>query len=193
MHAIATHATPTILAVLLAAGCRSASSPALVPVVDLIKEAHRAEQRPSAYTVTEWTASGISHPALAGPSPGRLIWTIPMPRAARFEAQVAAAGAPVRVRVGISDARIYEGLGDETIVPGALWAPVSVDLSAYAGWKLSLFYRPDRLLWRLVLSADAVAGAPGTVAWGTPQIVASTPHALEYETRRARLTRNEVP
>jgi len=116
-----------------------------------------------------------------------------MPRGARFEAQVAAAGARVRVRIGISDALIYERLGDQTVAPGTPWTPVSVDLSAYAGWKLSLFYRPDRMIWRLVLSADAVAGAPGTVAWGSPQIVASTPHAREYESRRARLTRNEAP
>lgn len=116
-----------------------------------------------------------------------------MPRRARFEAQVAASGARVRVRVGISDARIYELLGDATIAPGTSWTPMSVDLSAYAGWKPSLFYRPDRVLWRLVLSADAITGAPGTVAWGTPHIVASTRDALEYRTRRARLTRNEAP
>lgn len=181
------------LAFLLAAGCRPAPSSAPVPVVDFIKEVRRAEQRPSAYTITEWNAAGTIRPALAGPSPGRLIWTLPMPRGARFEAQVAAAGAPVRVRVGISDERIYEALAESTIAPGTAWAPMSLDLSAYAGWKPSLFYRPDRMVWRLVLSADAVSGAPGTVAWGSPQIVASSRNALEYQSRRARLTRNEAP
>ena len=116
-----------------------------------------------------------------------------MPRGARFEAYVAAGAAPVRVRVGISDARVYEALGDATIAPGTSWVPMNLDLSAYAGWKPSLFYRPDRMLWRLVLSADAISGAPGTVAWGTPQIVASTRSALEYQRRRARLTRSEAP
>ena len=182
-----------LLAVLVAAGCRPASLSTSVTVVDFIKEAHRAEQRPSAYAVSAWNAAGTMRPALAGPSPGRLIWTLPMPRGARFQAYVAAAGAPVRVRVGISDARIYEALGGATLAPGAPWTPIDLDLSAYAGWKVSVFYRPDRVLWRLVLSADAMAGAPGTVAWGSPQIVASTPHALEFQKRRARLTRSEAP
>ena len=181
------------LLVLLAAGCRRASPSASIPVVDFIKEAHRAEQRPAAYTVAYWNAAGTERPALVGPSPGRLIWTLPMPRGARFEAEAAAARAPVRVRVGISDARIYEALGEATISPGAPWTPLDLDLSAYAGWKLSLFYRPDRVQWRLVLSADAVAGVPGTIAWGSPVIAASTRDAREYEARRARLTRSEAP
>jgi hypothetical protein len=188
-----THAMRTALTLLLAAGCRPASPSTSVPVVDFIKEAHRAEQLPSAYTVTAWNAAGTVRPALAGPSPGRLIWTLPMPRGAHFQAYVAAARAPVRVRVGISDARIYEALGEATLAAGAPWTPLDLDLSAYAGWKVSVFYRPDRVLWRLVLSADAMAGAPGTVAWGSPQIVASTPHALEFQKRRARLTRSEAP
>src|SRR5437899_9851545 len=100
----------TALAFLLAAGCR-ATSPPTIPVVDFIKEVHRAEQRPSAYTVAYWNAAGTVRPALIGPSPGRLIWTLPMPRGGSFEAQVASAGAPVRVRLGVSDARIDESLG----------------------------------------------------------------------------------
>jgi hypothetical protein len=183
----------TALVLLLVAGCRRAPPSASIPVVDFIKEAHRAEQRPSAYTVAYWNAAGVARPALVGPSPGRLIWTLPMPRDARFEAEVAAAGAPVRVRVGISDARVYELLGSATLSPGAPWTPLTIDLSAYAGWKLSLFYRPDRVEWRFVLSADAIGGAPGSVAWGSPQILASTRNALEYGTRRARLTRTGSP
>jgi hypothetical protein len=183
----------TALVLLLVAGCRRALPSASIPAVDFIKEAHRAEQRPRAYTVAYWSAAGTMRPALVGPSPGRLIWTLPMPRAARFDAEVAAAGAPVRARVGVSDARVYELLGAATLSPGAPWTPLTADLSAYAGWKLSLFYRPDRVQWRLVLSADAIAGTPGTVAWGSPQILASTRNALEYETRRARLTRSGAP
>jgi hypothetical protein len=175
--------------VLLVGACRPSPTAASLPVVDFIKDAHRAEQSPPAYAVRYWTA-GATLPALVGPSPGRLIWTLPLPRASRFEASVTAAGAPVRVRVGISDARIYEHLGGATVMPGAPWTPIAVDLSAYAGWKLSLFYRPDRVQWRLVLSADAVTGAPGTVAWGLPKIVTSTRNAREYEARRARLIRS---
>jgi hypothetical protein len=182
------------LPLLLLAGCRPGSPSTSVPVVDFIKEAHRAEQSPPAYSVAYATAGRTVLPALVGPSPGRLIWTLPLPRDAHFEARAAATGAPVRVRIGISDNRIYEHLGEATLTPGAPWTPISIGLSAYAGWKLSLFYRPDRMQWRFVLSADAVGGAAGIVAWGSPQIVvASTRNALEYEARRARLTRSGGP
>lgn len=101
-------------------------------------------------------------------------------------------GAPVRVRVGVSDPRIYEQLIDTTITPGPRWTLLTADLSAYAGWKVSLFYRPDGQKWRINLSADA-PGALATIAWGTPAIVASRDDALEYGARRARLTRNGAP
>lgn len=116
-----------------------------------------------------------------------------MPRRARFRAEVAAIDAPIRVRVGISDDRIYEGLGEATLQPSAPWTPIDVDLSAYAGWKPSLFYRPDRVRWRFVLSADAIAGVPGTVAWGSPHIDAAPADAREYLERRAQLTRSGGP
>jgi hypothetical protein len=116
-----------------------------------------------------------------------------MPRHGRFRASVAAVGAPVRVRIGISDNRIYDELGEATLQPSGHWTPIDVDLSAYAGWKPSLFYRPDRVVWHFILSADAVAGAPATVAWARPEIVASPDAAREYAERRVRLTRNGAP
>jgi hypothetical protein len=87
----------------------------------------------------------------------------------------------------VSDARIYEGLAEATLTPGSGWSTITADLSAYAGWKFSVFYRPERLAWRVNLSADAIAGAPAQVAWGSPEIVATTADALEYMKRRARL------
>jgi hypothetical protein len=60
------------------------------------------------------------------------------------------------------------------------------DLSAYAGFKWSLFYRPDRTTWRLVLAADAVAGVPGRAVWGRPEIVADEASAKEYVAARNR-------
>jgi hypothetical protein len=137
-------------------------------------------------------AGGVWLPAISGPAPGRLTWTLPMPRGGLFRARVAAVGAPVHVRIGVSDDRIYERLAEAAVQPGGAWMPVIADLSAYAGWKFSLFYRPEGREWRLVLSADALAGAAG-VAWGTPEIVTSKRNALEYAARRARLARRAAP
>ena len=178
---------------LLSGACAAKARPVPVVVVDFIKELDRAELRPAAgYTVADSRVGGSPLPAIVGPSPGRLTWILPVPRAAAFRMQVAVDGAPVRVRMGVSDSRIYEQLIDTTITPGSGWTPLSADLSAYAGWKVSLFYRPDRQKWRINLSADA-AGAPATIAWGTPAIVASRDDALEYAARRERLTRNGAP
>ena len=111
-----------------------------------------------------------------------------------FRARIAASAAPVRIRVGISDARIYEQLTEIDVAPDKAWSDVSVDLSAYAGWKFSLFYRPERRAWRLNLSADAVTGIPAKVAWGRPEIVAfSNADAAEYAKRRLQITRSEAP
>ena len=63
-----------------------------------------------------------------------------------------------RLRVGVSDDRTYDPLGELVLVPGARgWIELRTDLSAYAGWKWSVFYRPERTVWRVVLAADAVA------------------------------------
>jgi hypothetical protein len=72
--------------------------------------------------------------------------------------------------------------------PGAReWTDLRVDLSAYAGWKWSLFYRPDRIVWRLVLAADAVDNGTATVLWGEPRVETDTESAREYVARRRRM------
>lgn len=142
--------------------------------------------------MTESTLGGAARPAIVGPVPGRLTWTLPIPRHAELRLQLAVSGAPVRLRVGVSDARIYEELVNTAIAPGASWTPVAADLSAYAGRKFSLFYRPERQSWRVNLSLDAVAG-PAVVALAAPSIVAAREDALEYAPRRARLTRSGAP
>jgi hypothetical protein len=188
------HTARILLPLLLAAaGCRAGAPSDSIAVVDFIREVDLADRRPSSYAATSFTAGGRLLPAIVGPAPGRLTWTLPMPRRARFRAEVAAVGAPVRVRIGISDNRTYEGLGQATLDPSAPWTPIDVDLSAYAGWKPSLFYRPDRVRWHFVLSADAVAGIAGTLAWGRPEIDAAREEAREYLERRAQLTRNGAP
>lgn len=188
---MARHAACAVL-LLLVVACRSRPTAGAVPVVDFIKEFDRADRRPLTYAVASSAIGGAPLPAIVGPAPGRLTWTLPIPRGAEFRSQAAAAGGPVHLRVGVSDNRVYEGLAEASIAPGAAWAPVTVDLSRYAGWKASLFYRPEAVQWHLVLSADAAAG-PATMAWGTPVIVASRSNALEYAARRARLTRSAAP
>jgi hypothetical protein len=188
--AIARHAARAILPVaLLAAACRSPAPSVPVAAVDFIKEFERADARPpGAYAAGEHVSAGTALPAIAGPAPGRLTWTLPLPRGGTFRAHVMASGARVRVRVGVSDARIYEQLAERIVAPDAGWSPMSADLSAYAGFKISLFYRPDAMQWRVNLSADAIEG-PATVFWGRPEVVASTGDAREYVERRARLSR----
>lgn len=178
---------------LLSGACAAKARPVPVVVVDFIKELDRADLRPAnGYAIAESRLGGSPVPAVVGPSPGRLTWSLPVPRHAAFEVRVAVDGAPVRVRMGVSDLRVYEQLIDTLITPGHGWTRLTADLSAYAGWKVSLFYRPDRQKWRINLSADA-PGAPATIAWGTPAIVASRDDALEYAARRERLTRNGAP
>jgi hypothetical protein len=93
----------------------------------------------------------------------------------------------VRLRVGVSDDRIYERLTDVVLTAGQRgWVDVRTDLSAYAGWKWSFFYHPERVMWRVVLAADAIDGIPATAVWGSPEIVTDRDGAKEYTVRRAR-------
>lgn len=177
-----------VILVLAVAACRRPTGE--IQVVDLIREFDRAEKRPpEGSQVTTYSAGGVDRPSLLVPAPSRVIWPLPLPQRGRFRAFAALDGrgnpaAAIRLRVGISDHRIYEGLAQQTITaaqPG--WVAVGADLSAYAGFKWSLFYRPDRVTWRLVLSADLIEGG-GAAVWGSPEIVTDAPAAKEYVTRR---------
>jgi len=119
---------------------------------------------------------------------------LPLPRRGVLHAFAAleapGAGKPAasaRLRIGVSDDRIYERLTDVVLTPGQRgWVDVRTDLSAYAGWKWSLFYHPDRVLWRLVLAADAIDGVATTAIWGSPEIITDSDGAKEYAVRRQR-------
>ena len=170
-------------------GCGS-DGPGL-PVVDLLKDVHRAERRPPAgVRVAPVPVAGVVRPALVAAVPSRVTWTLPMPDRAVLRTFVSIGaghpGAVVRLRVGVSDERIYEGLAERVLTgPAPGWSEWTVDLSAYAGFQWSLFYRPGRTAWRLVLAADAVAGSPPDAFWGSPQILTDGRAAAEYATRRA--------
>jgi hypothetical protein len=166
-----------------------------VAAVDLIREFDRAEKRPAAdYSIADHVAGGTRRPAIIAPAPGRMTWALPLPRRSLFRATVAATTtARVRVRVGVSDARIYEGIAETIVTSGDAWSTLTADLSAYAGRKFSLFYQPERQSWYVNVSVDAIDGAPARVALGTPEIVTDAAGAAEYAKRRLRVTRSGAP
>jgi hypothetical protein len=180
--------------VIVVAACRPAPDEVPFRVVDLVREFDRAEKRPSdGFQITAYAADGVVRPAIVVPVPSRVIWSLPLPRRGRFRAFLALNGrgdpsAVIRFRFGVSDFHIYEGLAEQTIAaarPG--WVDFRTDLSAYAGFKWSLFYRPDRVTWRVVLATDVVGGGPAAAVWGSPEIVTDVRGAKEYITRRHQL------
>ena len=165
-----------------------------------MRELRAAETRPSpaSFEIADVLVSNQSQPAIRTIAPSRLIFTLSVPRRSTFVARVAvpsgiegASPQPVRFRVGVSDERLYEPLADVLVSPEtpAGWTDVRADLSAYAGWQWSVFYRPERRRWRLVLSADAVSGTRTWAAWGVPAIVGDRSAAREYVERSAKLGR----
>jgi hypothetical protein len=184
-----------IVVVILVAGCRHVENTP-VRVVNLIRELDRAELRPAnGFEIATRDVGGTSYPSIVVPVPSRLTVPLPLPRRGVLRAfaslEPPAPGVPpvpVRLRVGVSDNRIYERLTDVVLSPGDRgWVGVQTDLSAYAGWKWSLFYHPDRIMWHVVLAADAIAGVPARAVWGSPEIVTDNESAKEYSARRQRL------
>ena len=117
------------------------------------------------------------------PAPGRLTWTLPLPHRGALHTEVAAIDGPVGFRVGIGDGRTYEVLATVPLLPSDGWKSLVVDLSAYAGWKWSLFYHPDRMRWRIILSTDAVHGRTGIGLWSAPIITTRAGDVPEYRRR----------
>jgi hypothetical protein len=92
------------------------------------------------------------------------------------------AGCSVRFRFGVSDDRIYEALASD-VPPAGTWNAIRVDLSRYAGPKFSIFYQPDGIAWRLVLSADYIAGDACTALWADPAIESDAGAARQFLAR----------
>jgi hypothetical protein len=152
-----------------------------VRVIDLVHEFHRAEKRPpgATFEVAEHIVSSVRHATLSAPVPSRIIWNTAVP--ARGVLRAALAVAPVdparpdvaiNFRVGISDDRIYEHLGQQRVSAGARetgWIPLTIDMSRYGGWQWSLFYRPGARQWRLIFNAEPVGGE-GRALWGAPGV-----------------------
>jgi hypothetical protein len=173
--------------------CRRSRDDVPFPVVDMVREFERAEKHPSSGCRTSvHSAGGLIRPSILMPVPSRAIWSLPLPRGGRFRSFLAVSssdnGATVQFRFGVSDLRIYEALAQQTITAGrSAWVDFGADLSAYAGTKFSLFYRPDSMIWRVVLATDALGASSATAVWGSPEIVTDLAAAKEYAARRQRL------
>lgn len=179
----------SIVLVILCGACRHVEKTP-VAVVNLIREVDRAEKRPpTGFEIVTREIDGNARPSIVVPVPSRLTIPLPLPRHGRLSAFAAidpdSLKVPIRVRIGISDDRVYESLTQTILSPGdQRWMALETDLSAYAGWKWSLFYRPERVMWRLVLAADAIGGAPTRALWGSPEILTDPASAKEYSARR---------
>jgi hypothetical protein len=171
---------PLIAAVLLAA-CRPTPHAAHMIAADLISELPRAECRPASACEP---AHGADGPAIRVPSPSRMTWILRLPHEGRFQATITAA-TDVRIgfRVGVADERTYEQLAGMVLARRDGTKSLDIDLSPYAGRKWSIFYHPDRIAWRLILSADAVDGVPGAGFWGAPRVMTTREGEAEYQRR----------
>jgi hypothetical protein len=180
-----------IVVVILCSACGHVERPS-VAVVNVIREVDRAEKRPAdGFEIATREINGSSRPSIVVAVPSRLTIPLPLPRRGALHAFASldpnSPPAQVRLRVGVSDDRIYERLTDVGLSPGdRQWTEVQTDLSAYAGFKWSLFYHPDRVIWHLVLAADAIGGVATRAIWGSPEIVTDTESAKEYSVRRQR-------
>ena len=185
-----------IVGLILAITCAHRADRGPVQVVDLLREVEDAEKLPSGggFSLAAHAADGVVRAAIVVPVPSRVTIALPLPRRGELRASVSIESpdpaAAVRFRLGISDHRIYEALHN-VVVNGAerRWVDVRADLSAYAGIKWSLFYRPDSIVWRLVLAADPLGGPGARAVWGSPEIVTDSTSAKEYVARRERLLR----
>lgn len=189
----------TWFALALALGVAAAGAACRPPDVratrvrDLIDELPGAERRSRmppdrAFRLDEVVVDGVARRAILAEAPSRITWRVKVPAHATL--RVSAALSPsvwrgrsdgVVFRVGISDGRVYEQLArvyvDPVHEPGdRRWVPLEVDLAAFGGRKFSLFYRPDRILWDLVLATDGGREGQGHTAddaalWGEPVVV----------------------
>ena len=165
-----------------------------MPVVDLLREFERGDKAPPRGFELVTHQEEIARPAIAVPVPSRLTIPLPLPKGGMLRAALAVdsanPAAAARFRVGVSDHRIYEALDGIVVAADRRgWVELQTDLSAYAGFKWSLFYRPDRVIWRVVLATDAVGPAPARAFWGTPEVLAARSNVREYVVRRERLAK----
>lgn len=179
------------VAILFAVACnRNTSAP--VRVIDLLERVDQAELRPGegAFTVVQHRCGDDSRPSLSVPPVSRVTWQTTLPERGRLVTAAALTGgadASASFRIGISDDRTYEALLVRPVAAAACgdgWVPMEVDLSGYAGRKLSLFYQPWKTAWRVIFSVTQDAGAPAQAFWAMPAIDADRKSARAFFEKR---------
>mgnify|MGYP001450330715 CR=1 FL=1 len=164
-------------------GCGRAPQPMHIDLLSLLAS---AEKRPpttanDAFVVGDVQIDGRRVPAVIVPQPSRIVWTVRIPRRATLTAQAGLvpdrtgkyAGVAV-FRIGVSGGKIYEQVYERrmnpiTVEADRAFVPIAVDLSAWAGWQWSLFYRPSETRWNLVFSVDGT-GSTDTPLWLAPAV-----------------------
>lgn len=174
----------------LAAACGPTPTERL-RVVDLLEHEAAAEKRPAggSFEIGEHTCGGVSRTTLSTPPESRVIWQLALPARGVLTSGAAVEGEPgaiVTFRVGISDDRIYDALHSVDVTAdacGRAWVPIAVDLGRYSGFQFSIFYRPDRKEWRLVLGTNAGGGQAVRAHWARPAIESDSGAAKAYLAR----------
>ncbi|MCX6538259.1 MAG: hypothetical protein NT151_04895 [Acidobacteria bacterium] len=164
-------------------GCSRAPQPIHIDLLSLLA---RADKRPpsrpgEAFVVRDVQFDGRTIPAVIVPQPSRIVWTVRIPRRATLTTH--AGLAPDRTgkyagdavfRIGVSGGKLYEKVYERRLTPNKVEAdrsfvPIAVDLSAWAGWQWSLFYRPSERAWNVVFSVDGTKSSD-TPLWLAPAI-----------------------
>jgi hypothetical protein len=173
--------------------CAPDAGAADVPAVDLLRLFDRAERRPleGRFDLQEHTFAGVARASLAVPGQSRVTWTVYIPHRARLRVFVSLRDdreAEIAIRVGVSDRRVYNTVAEPLITSAEAarsWIPVDADLSAYAGRKWSVFYRPDERMWDVIIGTHVRSGQVGAVYLGDPALMTDTEGAREYVRRVA--------
>lgn len=162
--------------------------------MDLVKLAGQAEKRPvtASFPVVQHTCGQQIQPGQQVPVPSRMTFRLNFPIRSRFVTAAALDGssdARAEFRVGISDGRTYETLWTSSVAASDCqggWTPIGVNLSHYAGWQWSLFYRPDERVWELILGVTIQRGRADRAIWGAPRVETDTDAARAFRERPRR-------
>src|SRR3954471_13880665 len=114
----------SVVVSLIMTACRYSTPSAPIRVVDLVHEFDHADKRPAAgFAIADRDVDGRGLPVIVAPVPSRLTLALPLPRhavlhvRAAFETTSPEPIPGVRLRVGVSDQRIYEGLTETVLRP----------------------------------------------------------------------------
>ena len=180
-----------LVVLLLAAAACARDTGTQVTAIDLVKLSDRAEKRPAGarFAVAERRCGAATLAGLDVPVPSRVTYRLNFPGRARLVTIPVLDGGPgatAEFRIGISDRRTYETLVTRAVESAECAsgpAEITVDLSRYAGWQWSLFYRPDERIWELIFGVTAIGGELQTALWGVSRIESDTREARAFVAR----------